>query len=242
MAGAVSVLFGYYFLGDPVRRVLSAAVVAASVALATGCASAPPAVSDKVQKYYDENAGKAASATPSVRPVTFAAVGDSVTEANSPDFGTGKIGDGSWVAYASGPAVQFAGGWADGGVVSAVMSDHVRAVPADVLVIVAGTNDAGQGVPFEQTAANLKAIAATVGAKRVIVSAIPPRDAEPELATRFNAELKPFVEAQGWTFVDAMAGLRKADANAPGLTSDGVHPTKAGARIVGLALQEAIVG
>lgn len=37
------------------RRILAAVVLAAVTAFAAGCASTPPPVSEKVQKYYDEN-------------------------------------------------------------------------------------------------------------------------------------------------------------------------------------------
>jgi hypothetical protein len=46
-------------------RLLTAAVLAGSLTLVTGCASEPPPVSDKVQKYYDENVNKPMTAAPS---------------------------------------------------------------------------------------------------------------------------------------------------------------------------------
>lgn len=59
------------------NRFLAAAVLAATVAVSTGCAASPPPVSDKVQEYYDANkdrplgaaASKSATATPTAAPV-----------------------------------------------------------------------------------------------------------------------------------------------------------------------------
>ncbi|QTE30459.1 SGNH/GDSL hydrolase family protein [Pengzhenrongella sicca] len=174
--------------------------------------------------------------------VRFAAVGDSITNANSADFAGLRVGDDSWVNFATGPEVAFVGGWARGGAQTADMVEHARAVEADVLVIIAGTNDLAHGVSFEATTANLVTIARAVGAPRVVVSAIPPRDDRPASARGFNRELEPFVRAQGWTFVDAMVGLRSDDRYGPGMTTDGLHPSHRAAEILGVALAGAIVG
>ena len=49
--------------------------------------------------------------------------------------------------------------------------------------------------------------------------------------------------AQGWTFVDAMAGVRTPDGQFwPGATADGVHPTPDAAAIIGKAIADAIQG
>ena len=182
----------------------------------------------------------APGAAPGPAPVTFAAVGDSITDANSADLAGLHVGDASWVHFATGSGLEFVGGWARGGAQAATMARHVSPVRADVLVIIAGTNDTAHGVPFAVTARNLVAIVRTVGAGRVIVSAIPPQDATPAVAVGFNRRLEPFVQAQGWTFVDAMAGVRDDDRYAAGMTRDGTHPDVCGARVIGAALAEAI--
>ena len=181
-------------------------------------------------------------ASPAPQPLVFAAVGDSITAANSDDLGHDKVGDGSWVYYARGPELTFGGGWARGGAQSSAMAQNARFVRADVLVIIAGINDYRHDVPFEATSQNLVSIAGTVGADRVIVSAIPPSDVEPAIAAEFNRQLKPFVEAQGWTYVDAMAGLRDGERYGPGMTWDGTHPTQAAAKLIGAELAKAIAG
>lgn len=181
-------------------------------------------------------------AWPSTEPkaVRFAAVGDSITQGNSPDFSVGLTGSLSWVTYARSPLDLFAGGWAAGGATTARMAANVAPVKADVLVVIAGTNDLAQGVPFSVTASNIESIVATVGAPRVVVSAIPPRDSAQAATAAFNASLKEFVLAHRWEWVDAPAGVRQGEQYAAGMSLDGIHPSQAGAEALGRALDAAI--
>jgi len=179
--------------------------------------------------------------TPSatVKPITFAAYGDSISNGNSPDFAAGKFGTLSWPSYV-GPAT-FAGGWAKGGVQTAEMLAHAKPVTADVLILLAGTNDYGHGIPFAVTSANLDGIVKETGIGRVIVSAVPPNDSMPEAAVAFNEKLGRLASARGWKFVDPMAGVRAGDVYAPGMTRDGIHPTEAAARIIGETIRATLV-
>ncbi|WP_458111744.1 SGNH/GDSL hydrolase family protein [Arthrobacter sp. R1-13] len=229
------------------QRFTSVLVASAVIAFSVGCTANPTPVaplpssatpSSSPQQSIDENPSRAAPA-PTSKSVTFAAIGDSITEANSSDFLVGKIGSRSWVSHV-GPGARFAGGWALSGARSAAMAENASDVEADVLVILAGTNDVYNGVPFEQSAGNLVRVAEKVGAQKVLVSAIPPIDIEPGLATRFNQQLKQFALSRGWVFVDPMAGVRQGDRFAPGMTTDGVHPTEAAAQVIGEALGKAI--
>ncbi|WP_422933648.1 SGNH/GDSL hydrolase family protein [Sinomonas sp. P47F7] len=172
--------------------------------------------------------------------IRFAAVGDSITQGDSPDFSTGWTGGLSWVTYAKSPTLVFAGGWALGGAKTANMAANVKPVTADVLVILAGTHDLAVGVPFGQTVANLERIAQTAGAPRVIVSAVPPRNGAPDATVAFNAALRAAVLAHGWTWTDATAGLREGTHYVPGLTRDGIHPNGMGAEVLGKALAAAM--
>jgi lysophospholipase L1-like esterase len=165
--------------------------------------------------------------------------GDSISEANSPDFNNGKFGSTSWVSHL-GEGFAFTGGWAKSGARTSDMLAYAKPLTADVLVVIAGTNDYATGVPFSETAENLDKILATAGVQRVIVSAVPPNDFDPVAATAFNERLTAHVRARGWVFIDAMSGLRSGDRFASGMTSDGVHPSEAGAKIIGTALSEAI--
>ena len=180
------------------------------------------------------------TATPTPATVRFAAVGDAITQADSLDFAGGNTGALSWVTYATSPNLAFDGGWAAAGATTTKIAANVKHLDADALVIVAGTNDVSQGLAFAQTTANLDRIVATVGAKRVIVSAIPPRTATPQPTVQFNAALKQLAAQRGWAFVDAPAGVRSGDVYAAGMTLDGVRPSKEGAQIIGKALAAAM--
>lgn len=179
---------------------------------------------------------------PAAGTVTLAVVGDSISEADSRDFSAGRLGRASWVSHAVGDAVRFAGGWAVSGAVTAQMARGARPVQADVLVILAGTNDVYRGLPFDSCAANLRSIAQTVGAPRVVVSSIPPIDFEPDLVTAYNERVRELAAAQGWEFVDAMAGIRAGERFAPGMSLDGVHPTVEAATEIGAAVRVHVLG
>lgn len=169
--------------------------------------------------------------------VTFSAVGDSVTEVNSPDFPAGQIGSDSWVSIAGGGGLSYKGGWAKGGATTKDMLNHVRAVPADVLVILAGTNDIAQNVPFATSSANLGEIATIVGAPRVVACSIPPTK-DPAAATNYNTRLQAFAAEKKWEWVDCSAGLRNGDTYNPSLTDDGVHPNLAGEKLIASAIRQ----
>ncbi|WP_336854998.1 SGNH/GDSL hydrolase family protein [Sinomonas albida] len=169
-------------------------------------------------------------------------MGDAITEADSSDFAGGQTGSQSWVTYATSPNLVFSGGWAAAGATTGKIAANVKPLDVDALVIVAGTNDVTQGVSFAQTTANLDQIVAAVGAKRVVVSAIPPRDSTPRTTSAFNASLRQLAIQRHWAFVDAAAGVRNGDVYAPGMTFDGVRPTKEAAQIIGKAIAGAIPG
>lgn len=234
----------------PVQRFMSVLTASAVIAFSAGCSASPAPTapisssatpSSSPQQSTEENPRSSSAPAPTSKPVTFAAVGDSITAANSRDFAPGKIGSGSWVSHV-GPGAAFAGGWALGGARSTAMAENVKDIEADVLVILAGTNDVYNDVPFEQSAENLVRVAEKVGAPKVLVSAIPPIDYDPESSVRFNRQLKEFARSRGWVFVDPMAGVRDGDRFASGMTTDGVHPTEAAAQVIGEALGKAITG
>jgi lysophospholipase L1-like esterase len=176
-------------------------------------------------------------------PLSLAVVGDSISEADSRDFTAGLLGPGSWVSHAVGDGVRFGVGWAVSGALTWLMARGARPVAADVLVVLAGTNDVASGLPFDSCAVNLRSIVATVGAPRVVVSAIPPIDFAPSLATEFNARLRALAAEAGWEFVDAMAGIRDDDGRfAPRMSLDGVHPTVEAAQVMGGAIRAHLLG
>lgn len=115
---------------------------------------------------------------------------------------------------------------AAGGVIAASRAG-LRPARADVFLVMTGTNDLRWHVPFESTAAHLAGMAAKVGATRVVLLAIPPRERETTpTSAEFNARLRGLAARSGWTYYDGLAFVR-----APGggyvdaFTTDGVHLT-----------------
>jgi lysophospholipase L1-like esterase len=184
--------------------------------------------------------GPVASDSTFDRP-TFSAVGDSITDADSPDFAAGEFGPASWATYVTDAGFGFAGGWAEWGATTAQMADAAAPLDGETLVLLAGTNDVAFGVPFTETSANLDRIVEAVGIEDVLVVSIPPMDAFPAGAIELNERLEDLADDRGWTFVDASADLRTGDGRfRPGMSSDGLHPSEEGARVLGEAIAEAL--
>ncbi|WP_293699383.1 GDSL-type esterase/lipase family protein [uncultured Agrococcus sp.] len=187
-----------------------------------------------------------APATPSVTAtdgiIRMAAVGDSITAADSPDIDGGDPGQESWVSYAAGPSIEYVGGWAVWGATTGQMAEGItEPFDADVLVILAGTND-GMGTPPEQIAENLTAIVDSAGVSNVVLSSVPPIDPSPGTAEQLNARLENIASENGWFWVDSTVDLRDEDGRfVEGMAYDGVHPTEEGARIIGEAIQAVIL-
>ncbi|HHV22383.1 MAG TPA: hypothetical protein GXZ30_12760 [Propionibacterium sp.] len=174
-------------------------------------------------------------------PTQIYAVGDSITEGDSANFLEGEYGARSWVNYVD-PQIVVTGGWARGGATTDDMAENVVPAPeANTLVLLAGSNDLATDVPFETTRANLERIVATVGVDEVVLSAIPPRDMDPQGVVQFNQQLKGVAQANDWRFVDPLDGVREGDRYARGMTEDGIHPTPAGAERLGQNLSKALL-
>ncbi|RBY77796.1 hypothetical protein DQ238_14115 [Geodermatophilus sp. TF02-6] len=170
----------------------------------------------------------------------MAAVGDSITQADG-DVPAGVLGPASWLSTAATDGVVFTGGWARAGATTADMLAAVQPVDADVLVVLAGTNDPVHGLPGEQTAADVRGIVERVGVDEVVLCAVPPLDADPAVAVATNAVLEELAGDEGWVYADAMAGIRRDDRFAPGMSADGVHPTGEAAAVIGRSLREAVL-
>lgn len=174
--------------------------------------------------------------------VQASAVGDSITEADSGDFDQGDIGAGSWANYADGQGMRVTGGWAHAGATTADMlagvSNDVATgaihQPPALLVLMGGSNDIDEGVPIQTILDNLSAIARTLGAKRVIVSAVPPEAAVQSTVDELNSRLPALASQEGWRYADPMVDVRAPDGSwLPSMSEDGVHPTQRGAELIG---------
>lgn len=179
--------------------------------------------------------------SPESDAIRMAAVGDSITDADSEDFAGGILGPQSWVSYAISEEIEFVGGWAEWSASTARMAEEVQQpFDADVLVIVAGTNDAGW-TPHDEIGENLSRIADAAAVDAVMLSSVPPNDFNRDATVELNAYLERFASDAGWTWVDAAADVRDGDRFAEGTSYDGVHPTEQGARAIGEAIGAAIL-
>jgi lysophospholipase L1-like esterase len=120
------------------------------------------------------------------------------------------------------------------------MRAGVTAHAADVLVLMAGTNDVHR-FEWAATAGNLRAIVTTVGASHTLVSAIPPNDRWPIETKTFNGRLRQLAEQLGWRFFDPWTEVSAAGQYAPGSSPDGVHPTVRTAQLVGARIRSELL-
>lgn len=174
--------------------------------------------------------------------VTFAVVGDSITA-----WDPANAGITPWQVSAETLPLAFVGGWARSGATTTQMvaesAGHLP--PADVLVIMAGTNDLLPEVTDHRPASTLARIDAIVrasGATRVVLSAVAPNDFRPDETAVLNAHLRALAQLRQWTWADPWVAVRAADGTyLAGATTDGIHPRSGTARRVGIAMHTAIV-
>ena len=181
----------------------------------------------------------------SLNTTTFLVAGDSITAAGSHTVSSGYSGEASWIHHVNHESVpaslSWVGGWAMGGAQTGDMRAALQHASANALVIVAGTNDLAHQVGFAEIASNLQGISEIVATDVVLLSSVPPRDDAAIQTAKYNDFLRGLATDRGWLFVDAAAGLRTpAGTFKPGLSDDGVHPTNAGAQILGQAIGEAL--
>ncbi|BDI22830.1 SGNH/GDSL hydrolase family protein [Herbiconiux sp. L3-i23] len=204
------------------------ALLAGVALVLTACAAAP---ADGAPR------SPAATADPTL---SVAIVGDSLTAVLGKRFAEGEIDPSSWVPVFLESDVRFVGGWALAGATTADMRAAVAEQDADLLIVMAGTNDVLTDRPLDDTLADIDAIVDRVGAAQVLVSAIPPIDFMPGAAEAFNDALEETAEARSWTFADPFAALRVNGAYREGTTLDGIHPTAEAQVTVGKAVTRAV--
>jgi lysophospholipase L1-like esterase len=174
--------------------------------------------------------------------LSFGVVGDSLTAGVGPALaGTSVPGAGSWLPGAVGEPLDFRGGWAVPGARTADMAAGAVAIDADVLVVLAGTNDLASGVPWPQVRDNLLTIVQVAGVDDVVLVDVPPLDLQPAAVGAFNAQLAELADDQGWQLVDPWAHVRAGESWAPGASADGIHPTEAVADVVGTRIRAALL-
>lgn len=169
--------------------------------------------------------------------VTFAAVGDTVTDWKSRK----SLAATSWVTYADTGNVELVGGWAKEGVGTERISLAAKPTDADVAVILTGTNDLMFPFVYDNVELSLQKTVDKLGTDKVLLSSVPPVDAEPAKTAKFNAWLARVAYRHDWAFVDAGSAVRSGRCKyRKGMTTDGVRPTPEGARLIGEAIHSAL--
>lgn len=227
-------------------RALVGVLAAATLVALTGCSTAPrsePAAADPSAIVPSPTSAPSISTLGTAAdPVRVAIVGDSLTAGGGRMLSQGLDAN-TWMTYAKGDGIDYVGGWAKGGTTVQIMAENVRPLPdVDVLVLMAGTNDVRRHIPFDRSAASYQRIVDVVHPKHVIIGALPPYDRNPQAAASYERQLEKYVHDKGWHLVDPWGFARDGLVFAQGTTRDGIHPTTAGYRKVGLAYRAAILG
>ncbi|WP_168627351.1 SGNH/GDSL hydrolase family protein [Cryobacterium sp. BB307] len=171
--------------------------------------------------------------------LTFAAVGDSIT-AWDPPYNSDPLN--SWITTAVGDDLQLGGGWALSGARLELMLASVKPTDADVLVVMAGTNDVRHTTPVEDRLARLAAVIEMIGIDEVVIAAIPPLDSDPVGARVWNDALSAYATAHGITHIDPWRTLRSLDNSwVEGASADGIHPSHSAAAAAGMAIRNELV-
>ena len=233
----------------PAALVALAPVALAPVALAllalSACAPQQDAASPAPESGPATDPGTSAATTGpgSSDGATFAVIGDSLTAGTAaPLRGTHVSDPVSWVPAAEQSGPTFVGGWAVPGATTAQMRAGVTGpLDADLLVVMAGTNDVNQDVPWSTSAQDLVSMVQTAAVDTVVVSAIPPYDADPAASVVYNQMLSGLATAQGWTLVDPWTTVDANGAYVAGASPDGVHPAPEVAVTVGATIAAALV-
>jgi acyl-CoA thioesterase I len=223
----------------PRRTLLRATVAVVLPAVVAGCGPSPDHAQPAAPTSAPPGSAAPATTTPA-EPRTFVAVGDSITagatDVSQPLVGDRVQGDASWLPAAEQESgLDLVAGWAVPGATTADMLAGVEPTDwtADVLVVMAGTNDLVRGLPWEQSAADIEGVVAAAGAPTVVVVAIAPNDPRAAARNGYNAALADLASRNGWTYLDPWGEVDAGGAFTPGASPDGVHPTPAVAAEVG---------
>lgn len=221
---------------EAVRGIVGVVAVAVLGGWLAGCATVPDATRSRHDAEGRREIGE-------VLRVAFA--GDSITAGCQTEL-TGGPDPCSWTAAVdAAPGIRVVGGWAQWGAPSSLIAQQVEPVDAEVLVVLAGTNDVFIGIPFDEQRESMDAIAAVVGAPDVVVLALPPISdlVEPAAVEGRNRQLRELAEARGWLWVDPWGEFVADDEPyewVPGAAPDGVHPVEEVQAAVGQRIAAAL--
>lgn len=206
---------------------MAAGAFATAAALLTGCAADLGSGSKEL-----------ASPSPHPRPVTtFTSLGDSLSSGRPGVLvPRAQMDDSFWQAATDASGVRFVGGWAVAGTTVADIAAATPRVPADVVVVLAGTNDVLRDIPRDFT--SYEAAVSASGAFRAMILAIPPIRGREAQAADWNSWLATESAAAGMYFFDPWVPLRAADGMswADGVSPDGIHQDWGQSETIGTAI------
>jgi lysophospholipase L1-like esterase len=198
------------------------------------------------------------SIAPMPKSARVFAIGDSITaHGNTVTLANGTVAAGplsylAWATLLSNGKLRYGGVSGTGGyTISQVAATHLPVAVAQnpaFCVVLAGTNDLGNGATVAAMTSGLQAIYTTLRAASIIpvVCTPPPRsgDSGPNKnwAIQLNDWLYRYAAANGHPFVDfygALVNTANGDYTAA-YTSDNIHPTAAGAKVMGQAVATAL--
>lgn len=180
------------------------------------------------------------------------AIGDSITIAGASADGTTRdmFSWFSWATLLSDAQITLlrnagVGGDTSGGVLARLDADVIAYSPSHCIVAI-GANDANAySVPVATYAANIRAIVNKLIAARIVpvlLTVTQRSDTGSYLIEQYNTWLVKFGRDNGVTVVDAAAAVMNPATGftLPAYTSDGLHPSKAGAQVIGQAVADAL--
>jgi lysophospholipase L1-like esterase len=212
--------------------IVLAGILASGQAVKQGLEDPPPS-----PKVVDPATTRCADAYEPVaggtRRLDIAVVGDLVTSWTPPDDPAT-----SWATYVTGNGVRLTRSWVDRDAEVSDLAAQVRPSDADVLVVLAGTNDLDHGSPGDEVELGLTHLVAAAGVEHVLISSIPPVEDLPQKTADFNELLARIAYRHDWSFVDAGSAVVRADCRyRTRLSPDGIRPSPEGARIIGEAVR-----
>lgn len=172
------------------------------------------------------------------------ALGDSITSGVG-DADVGFLAKDSWVsqAFCDDDPIEYAynaGVPAETAAQIASRVDSVIARRPVWCVVLAGTNDVLQGLPLDQTIADIERIVDRLAKHdvRVAVGTIPPINGQEDGVDRLNGAIRAL---EGVVVIDFHGAVATADGWKPGFEKgDGVHPSEAGAVAMARAAEAAL--
>lgn len=209
------------------------ALIAAALCLAVAASPSGPAIAVSV--------GDELPTEPADQQTTFTVLGDSNTTGHATTLERGIELGRSWVVSAENQGPVLVGGYAHDGYTTTQLRERATETDADVLVIMAGTNDLRRRhwspTDTDAVAGAIQKSRLRVGiaADDTVLLAIAPNSRRPKVTKQFNRWLKRYARAHGMRFSDPWRGMRAAGGGWARRAdhTDGTHGSASAYELVG---------